>query len=468
MKSNIIIKLGLLLAAVGLLGSCNSAPEYYTLEAPEDQMQVQSSVDTLLLERTKKAETAATFTWNDAHDRGAGTSLTYYIRFYLADSKDKISDLLPIPSGNSYALSTQELNNYLSNWGVAVGEAARVTAEVIAQVNADARYFKPEISETTIVVTGYDPRDLMYILIPSSEGDRSIQMDNIPESGIYHWHGGLEPCEFWFSTSTTGTPAYVKGASDTQAVYSADGTGSHFTITEPADYDITLDLNTGTLTVNKIPYLYLVQEQDGNTGTTRITNIDTDSLYYHWSGRLQAGTRLRFATSDANTWPAYVPTAAGSDEVRLADEGAPMLTIPTTGRYEITLCLKNNKLICLDVYDLPFGGMWAVGNAVPSGWDAGNQTCPFVQSDLKHHPEIWTLTTDITAGNEFKLITRPGEWNYEFLRADSETRQDPVNTWLNSGIRSAGVSGDNKYTPSKGGRWTIKADLHNMRLIMVQ
>jgi hypothetical protein len=148
-----------------------------------------------------------------------------------------------------------------------------------------------------------------------------------------------------------------------------------------------------------------------------------------------------------------------------------MLKITKKGNYVITANLAEMKLISLDVYKLPQGGMWGIGDAlVKAEWNMQNavSNCAFKQTDLKNHPEIWTLTTEFQIKGEgaFKILTIKDQWSNEVVAANAGNNK-PINTWIDVTTRTGGV-GDNKFVPQVTGTWTVKVDLHSMKIFMEQ
>lgn len=474
MKINIKKQLYLLLFLIPVFAGCNKEPDYYTLNAPNDQMKVTASSDSITLERAYQDKEAVNFTWNEAANRGSDTQMTYYFRLYNADAKDQVSELVKIDAGTrSISWTNRQINDLLASWGFNPGDKVNLVGEVIANVVASKTYMKPETSKVQIKVAGYDPQDIMYIWTLAGGSNRVITMETASDDSIYHWSGTLSPCEYWFSTDkNNGNPAYVKGGTDNTLTYSKTNAGNHFTVTEAGLYDITVNLNKMTVSIAETPVyhaFYMVSSTNGSETVSPMDNLDDGSDYFHWSGTLTAGTQIRFASDMNNTWPAYVPDANDNSKLVIAQSGATMLNITKTANYEITVNLADKKLVCLDVYKLPYGGMWATGDAVPAGWDNGRNNCPFVQNDLKNHPEIWTLKTNFNGGNtQFKIITVPGQWWYEIVSV-SPTNVNPCNVWLDAGVRGVNnLSGDNKFIPGVTGVWTVKVDLHSMKVTMVQ
>ena len=88
------MKLICLLFLVSIVASCNKDPEYYTLETPADQMLLKASSTELTLEKEKENETAVTFTWNAAAQRGGADASIAYTPMSLAYMKLKPENAL--------------------------------------------------------------------------------------------------------------------------------------------------------------------------------------------------------------------------------------------------------------------------------------------------------------------------------------------------------------------------------------
>lgn len=250
MKKNIKKQLYLLLFLIPVLAGCNKEPVYYTLNAPNDQMKVTASSDSITLERAYQDKEAVKFTWNEATRRGSD-SLSYYFRLYNADAKDQVSELVKIGAGTrSISWTNRQINDLLASWGFKADDKVVLMGEIIAEVVDSNTYMKPETSKVQLKVMGYDPQDLMYIMTKTDGMSHVITMATTTQDSIYHWSGSLTPCEYWFSTdNNNGYPAYVRGVADNTLTYSKSGTGDHFTITEAGSYDITVNLNKMTVII---------------------------------------------------------------------------------------------------------------------------------------------------------------------------------------------------------------------------
>ena len=251
---------GLLCLLLGM-ASCNEEQEYYTLEVPADQMFLTASSTDIVLTKPQEAETAVTFTWNEATNRGEGTSITYLFRMWMVEQTTNVSETFEIPAGErSISFTHLQLNDILAEWNITPGDVTTIEAEVIAQVNCETQYMKPELSTTRLDVTGYAKNlEALYLTMTDEAGAVStMRMAEVRTgTGIYRTTiENLAPCSYFFATSSEESyPAYVRGEDDNTLAYAVDeSAASPFENTLTGAYDIIVDLNA--LTVRVIPKIY--------------------------------------------------------------------------------------------------------------------------------------------------------------------------------------------------------------------
>lgn len=240
------MKLICLLFLASIVASCNKDPEYYTLETPADQMLLKASSADLTLEKEKENETAVTFTWNAAAQRGgADASIAYFFRMYMADLHSNVTSLYEIEAGErSISFTHNELNDILASWSILPGDKVTVEAEVIAQVNSSAQYLKPELSKTQLDVLGYDKNaTAIYMVMVDDAGERTVRRmtEKVVGSGIYQSQAELKPCKYFFALSAESDyPCYMKGE---------NGDNSLQYVAEAGDYEMLENTKSGTYTV---------------------------------------------------------------------------------------------------------------------------------------------------------------------------------------------------------------------------
>lgn len=240
------MKLICLLFLMSIVASCNKDPEYYTLETPVDQMLLKASSSEITLEKEKENETAVTFTWDAAAQRGgANATITYFFRMYMADLHSNVTDLYEIESEeHSISFTHKELNDILASWSILPGDKVTIEAEVIGQVNSSVEYVKPELSKTQLDVTGYDKNaTAIYMMMVDDAGEKTVRRmtERFVGSGVYQSTAELKPCKYFFALSPDSDyPCYMKGES-------GDNTLQY--VTEEGDYDMLENTKVGTYTM---------------------------------------------------------------------------------------------------------------------------------------------------------------------------------------------------------------------------
>ena len=256
------MKLICLLFLMLIVASCNKDPEYYTLETPADQMLLRTSSADLTLEKEKENETAITFTWNAAAQRGgADANIAYFFRMYMADLHSNVTSLYEIEAGErSISFTHNELNDILASWSILPGDKVTIEAEVIAQVNSSAQYLKPELSKTQFDVVGYDKNaTAIYMVMITEDGERSMRRmtEKVVGSGIYQSQAELKPCKYFFALSAESDyPCYMKGENGDNSLQYVTEEGDYEMLenTFEGAYEVIVDLNGSIVRI--IPKIY--------------------------------------------------------------------------------------------------------------------------------------------------------------------------------------------------------------------
>lgn len=448
MKLNRMKYLFLLLSTVAIFMSCNSDSDYFSLVAPTDQMQIKASTSSVSLEYALADNEAATFSWNAATNRGAGTELTYYFRFYQLGMKNNKSEMIEIEPGTySITWTHKQLNDLLISWNILYGNTVTIVGEVIAEVTGTDVYMKPETSKVEITLKSYDPTNKMYFFYLDSNGEKKgIKMDETEEEGVFHLSGIFPECEYWFAKdNVTGYPTYGKGDSEGKLSYSPNDEILHFTNESEAFYVISLDINNLTIKFEEMPIYpsyYMVTENSGGTKQVIGLNSMANNINcFYWSGKLATGTKILGFTDDLNgTNIHYSPNAAATE---LLENGGSAFIVPETrvvvrretwetklDGYAISINLPTKKLTCLDVYNLPNGKVWMGGNMNSWKWT------PLVQEDILNHPEIWSLNHNITANFNNFITLIEGQWDFGNIIIASG---DPRSGWVDMFATPLGI-----------------------------
>lgn len=147
-----------LLLSLVAFTSCNKDDEMYVLPNQPDEMHVKSSVDEIVLDESKANEVAVTFNWSAATSPVADyESITYMLRIYATESeKENTTTYYQLGEKTQFSLTHEDLNAIVLGW-VGAGTELTVTAEVIATVNNEVKYIKPEVSTVNFKIVGYEP-----------------------------------------------------------------------------------------------------------------------------------------------------------------------------------------------------------------------------------------------------------------------------------------------------------------------
>ncbi len=327
--------LSILSVAACLLASCSSDDLRPAIPSVDDQMCIKPSVADITLDQDLGSETALTFEWGKAHDRGEGTKINYYFKMDLEGSKFENSiDKISIKEGQtSVSFTHKQLNSYLKKWGITPGTPAVVEAEIIAEVQGGDHYMKPEISTTTVVVTGYEiqPRPL-YLY--SAAGGEGLQMDELISETKYRYTGVLEQGTYNIAKSATDTPVMT------------------ISVDHTTYYDLNVDVPTATYTIMEpsptITQLYVVGSAcEIGWDIAKALEMKRDAVNkfkFTYTGNLTAG-EIKFPLLRATGWDCDFVMAATADQsirdskavLRNQPDNKWRLTSADAGRYTITI-----------------------------------------------------------------------------------------------------------------------------------
>ena len=143
--------------AIFILISCkdNFAPEA-PIDVVEDQMQIAASPGAnIYLDRSQGDAVALTFDWNEAHSRGAGTTISYHFRLTkIGGTSVQMIDSASIPQ-RSISFTHNQLNELLTELGALEGAEVTLKAQVAAEVSGATQTLLPELTTTNLSITTY-------------------------------------------------------------------------------------------------------------------------------------------------------------------------------------------------------------------------------------------------------------------------------------------------------------------------
>lgn len=357
-----------------LFASCSDDDVRFSIPGVDDQMHLAPSSGDVTLDQNLGDETAVTFTWGNAQGRGEGTKISYYFKMDLEGSKFENSiDKIYVPEGqNSMSFTHKQLNSYLKMWGVVPGMSAVVEAEIIAEVTGGSQYMKPEISTTTLNVTGYEIQPRPLYLFPVAGGD-GIEMEEVLSETQYKYTGGLEAGEY-----------KVAKSADAEALYTINVAKRGFCV-------INVDLSTAeqptiSYPTPEINNLYMVGDAcAAGWSIGNALEMKQDALnpfLFTWTGQISAG-ELKFPLERDESWGCDFIMAA-SENQSISNSKATKRNQPDTkwkvlageaGKYKIsvdtynmTVTFERQKEASVPS-DLPYKHIWIWGSATANGWN---------------------------------------------------------------------------------------------------
>jgi hypothetical protein len=146
---------------------------------------------------------------------------------------------------------------------------------------------------------------------------------------------------------------------------------------------------------------------------TELTVDSNDPTIFRTQVQLIPG-EYKFITTQGQFLPSYNKGAGDNALVfRTADDQPDDKFLVTEGGlYEVTVNLSDMTVVQEQLEGPPYTELWAVGSAMPNGWDLNNAS-PLVQS--KADPFIFTYTGMLAAEGEMKIATAK-DWGAPFYR----------------------------------------------------
>ena len=174
----------------------------------------------------------------------------------------------------------------------------------------------------------------------------------------------------------------------------------------------------------------------------------SDPTQFVYQGSLSVGS-FKFITNKGEFLPSYNKGADDTKIVYRSDNSQPddQFTITEAGVYKVVVNLLDLSISFGKVDLPPYNEIYMVGSATPNGWDIANAT-QLTQSAT--NPFIFTYQGVMNSG-EFKFpVNRNTDWGQDMFMKTSDTEM-----YLHKG----GTAGDDKWTISKKGYYTITLNL---------
>lgn len=218
------------------------------------------------------------------------------------------------------------------------------------------------------------------------------------------------------------------------------------------------------ITINVTPYqpvsttLYIIGDASpkGWDASNAIElTPQSDPTQFVYQGSLLAGS-FKFITQKGQFLPSYNKGADDTKIVFRNDDTMPddKFNITESGVYKVVVNLLDLSITFGKVDLPPYNEIYMVGSAAPNGWDIANAT-KLTQNAT--NPFVFTYQGVMQAG-EFKFpVNRNSDWGQDMFMKKSDTEM-----YLHQG----GTSGDDKWSITKKGFYTITLNLLDNSIII--
>ena len=350
--------------------SCNEDPTYFELPTYPDEMHVKASVEEIVLNKGIADQTAITLTWDKANSPISPTDeVTYKVCLYPSAQKDLKSEYIETGTKQQLNLTHDQLNSMVARWAIP-GDAVKVTAQVLSNVQNEQKYVRPEISTVEFTVTGYEKYPpYLYMIITDLNGTQTTQRLEQRQlgTGIYEVTFNMVPCTYHFQTSEAGYPVYGE-ATEGKLDYVVEGVFREFTNNVSGSRTIIVDTNSEfndcrVLNIVQLPTPGLIWicgngcsvGWNTNTSEGRLEMVGgaRDPYYYAWTGEFTAGGELKIGLGNGWGDQFFYAPSDNADPLtdhrlfmyRFQDDGGDVKWVPSvSGRYTFTLCLLTDDL----------------------------------------------------------------------------------------------------------------------------
>jgi len=471
--------LSALAASALALGAC-SDNDFMELDKGSDILTISSSQDVVTLSEGDWSSEALTLSWTTGNNYGTGNKIYYTLDVAPAGTSFASYRTLVESMAQTYSFSmtVQELNEFLTDFFGGSGTydlEARVTATVDGQSET-------QVSTTAFTVTTYTPATTTLYIIGDAtltgwSADSAESLTWV-SPGIFTWEGYLKEGDFKFIT-TRGSflPSYNIDESGSLYYRSSDDEpDGKYTVTEAHYYKITVNLNTGELTIvqteGNTPAYDQIWIVGGFSGWSFIemTNDALDPYLFRYGGYFSSESEFKFGTAKGwdNMYQATSHNASYTDQsVSFApsEDYKWRLTSDEAGKYyKVCLDIRSGKERMMMKEFTPYGEMYLVGDATPSGWDISNATAMTQSSDDEC---VFTWTGSLSTGELKFTCDRKSDWMGAWFLASSssatptgQTEQmlfiDKSDSWCKSQYLDVNVGDvDMKWKISEAGTYTI-------------
>ena len=477
-----------LLLCVAIVGCTEDFKE---LDKGHDTLTLSSSAEEIVLNETSYGDNAIALNWTTGTNYGTGNRISYTLE--IAKSGTGFANAYTTELGigvYAWARSVQQLNTLLKNeLGIGENETVTLEARITATV-ADRQESEKQTSVVSFSVKTYQPvATTLYMIGDATPTGWSADSPTVMERtdvGLFEWTGRLSSSGGFKFITTLGKflPSYNRDASvgGLKLVYrSSDSQADEkFSVDADATYTVKADLLKLTVTITesqggwRFDDVYFVGSFTGWGFVPMTKDILRENLFHYgevfeWSGggefkfgTVQGWDNMLFATTNNAPYTSTGVIYNNSQDTKW------LLNEDECGKaYKIALDVANGSEKMIMKPFTPYGGLYLVGSAAPSGWDIANATAMIQSGDS---PYIFTWTGSLAEGELKITCDKKSDWNGAWFMSDKNGKEptgekenmvfvDKSDNEFKALYPDVNINDvDMKWVVSQAGTYTITAD----------
>lgn len=476
MKRDIIIAINLLLI---LFVTFSCTESYMELNKGETPLSMTIDNDEVILNAKNAFDVAITLAWTSGTNKGTNCALNYVLQMDVAGNNFAGSTSQEIGK-NIYTLefTHESLNTLLrDSFNIVDGESANMELRIMA-VPAD-KSVENQFSEAFVVnVKTYKPvSSTLYVIGNATPGGWSLndasKMNSITgKAGSFIWTGKLVPGKLKFlTTNTSYLPSYCKDAnsddlklifrendSDPDEQFEIKTSGSYRITVNIIDLAITIEMTTGP----KYNHIYFVGSFT-NWGFVEMRQDPANSFVFRYGDVLtwNGGGEFKFGTQSGSWENMYHPTISNAPYTHTkvmqnsTDDNKWVLTQSQCGKpYKMALDITEGSETFTMTEFIPFGNLYLVGDATPSGWTIGTAVAMTKVDDYN-----FSWRGSLTAGSMKISCDRKSDWMGAWFMSATDgaepTGEEQIMTFVDKINDSKAGDVDRKWKITQAGIYTI-------------
>lgn len=283
----------ILLSLVCIISACsNDSDVYVHKNTANEQMELETSTKSILLNEDMLNDVAVTFKWTKAREMPEEYAISYVTKLDVVGNN--FATCIRTEEGEgvfSKSYTYAELQNLITNkWGLSVNKEAELEFRVIAKWTGGNKFAMPEVRDQTIIVQPYKPMvyDADKVFISGTAvGSDPVQITRTEESRYkYAYVGQLQQGKLMIPIEYEGETHYVSPKSENSVfvdgeampiLLKSEKNVVAWDITKAGKYSIVVDLEKRTVKINSpdksVVPITVQWTKDGIMQNTTVTQL---------------------------------------------------------------------------------------------------------------------------------------------------------------------------------------------------